>query len=389
MNFYVQANLVTSKLKEGYVICGILGIIAFTVVGTTALAPVRRASYRVFYVTHVALATALLPLLWFHVSHIRIYLFETAMVYALNVVLRSVSSKTVPASLRLLEGGKLVEVRIPVSSGPGRKALKDYQSGQHAYLSLHGHPASRTFRSNPFSFASIPAVDGELRFLARILDGNTATLAQSAKAGAKQDVTIEGPYGLATHAEKLLQYDRVLFVAGGIGGTFVTPLYRQLLSDLTPSAGSYRRQKVSFVWVTRTLEDVVWALPEEEREREGFVERLWVWVTGATGEDSQANGPAAIVGEGDQGIEMEERKGLLGNGEAHGHLAAGTSQLKTMAGRPNLSHVVEHTFCHGSHERCAVVVCGPQSLNGRLREEVARWVRMGREVWFWEESFAM
>lgn len=376
LNFYVQSNLLESKLKEGYVICGVLGIWAFTAVGTTALAPVRRWSYRVFYVTHVVLAAALLPLLWFHVSHIRIYLYESAAMYAANVILRSLSSKTVPASIRLQENGTVVDVRIPLNQNK-KDLLQRWQPGQHVYLSLPGHSASRMCRNNPFSLASIPAADNELRFLARIRDGNTARLASTATSTAsKQTLTVEGPYGLPTHSDKLLQYDRVLFVAGGIGGTFIAPLYRQLLADLSPSPGSWRRGKVRFVWVARGVEDVIWAMPAERREREGFAERMEVWVTGGRAR----GGGFAEEGE---GIEMEERKGLLGFAGEDG------VQMRLRSGRPDLGDVVEQTVSHGVGESVAIMVCGPQGLADRLREELGEQVWQGKEVWFWEEVFAM
>ena len=386
LNFYVQVGVLGSKVREAYVICGILGVLAFTAVGTTALKPVRRWSYRVFYVTHVVLASLLLPLLWFHVSHIRIYLYEAAVVYAANVVLRSLSSKTVPASIRLLESGKLVEITIPLASATHaeKKALLKYQPGQHAYISLPGHPASRTFRSNPFSLASLPTQDNQLRFIARVLDGNTAALASAAKTSTKQSLTLEGPYGLAIHAEKLLTYDRILFVAGGVGGTFIVPLYRQLLADLSPSAGSWRRQRVSLVWVVRALGEVGWAVPKEEKE--GFGERMGVWVTGAAG-------ASGFEGGGEwEGIELEETKGLLRSGdgeEANGHVGDGAAQSQVHSGRPDLRKIVDETFSHGSSERVAVIVCGPGSLAARLREEVGEKVRSGRDVWLWEESFAL
>ena len=91
LNFYVQSNILGNKLKEAYVLCGIAGTISFAAIGTTALSPVRRWSYRVFYAVHVILATALLPVLFFHVHHIRIYLYETAAIYALNSLTRWLS----------------------------------------------------------------------------------------------------------------------------------------------------------------------------------------------------------------------------------------------------------------------------------------------------------
>jgi hypothetical protein len=405
VNFYIMQKLLGTKLTQFYIWCGIFGVLAFTAVGTTALEPLRRRNYRVFFIVHAGLATAVLPVLFFHVTHIRIYLYETAVVYVLHAVLRVMSSSTLPATVKMVPGANLVEVDVPLTKGTGKSWLGRWQPGQHAYLSLAGHPFLRTFKSNPFTVASVPEADGKLRFVARILDGNTAKLAQSAKGGAQHKITIEGPYGVATHADTLLRFDRVLLVAGGVGGTFIVPLYRQLLADLSPSAGSYRRQKISFLWVARTLSDVQWAVPEDPKEKAGFIERLKVCITGINTEDlsTSPNGSSAlgaddddvdrpVGGETEDGIELEERKNLLSESTepiTDGNGAKSEGSLSTYAGRPNHGRVVEQAFTHGAAERVAVVVCGPASLSRALRKEVGLWVHKGREVWCWEEVFGM
>nr|POF15187.1 ferric/cupric reductase transmembrane component 2 [Quercus suber] len=385
LNFYVQKSLLAAKLQEFYVLCGLFAATAFTVVGTTALAPVRRWSYKVFYTAHVALAIALLPVLWFHVSHIRIYLYETAAVFALNAILRTLSSRVVAGTIRVIPDTNLVEIIVPENKTPGI-----WHAGQHAYLSLPGHPFLRTFRSNPFTVASLPSLDGQLRFVARILDGNTARLAQSVKGAGEQRVTVEGPYGVATHIDRLLQYDRVLLVAGGVGGTFIVPLYRQLLADLSPGSGTYRRSKVDFLWAVKRIGDVTWALSEDTKDRASFAERLTLYVTRSEAASTTdiAGHESFVVGEDDQGIELEERKNLLadaGNQAAGG----GDSGLVVHARRPDLAATVAQTFAHGRQERVAVVVCGPRGLSTRIRSEVGKHVRHGREVWFWDESFGL
>ncbi|KAK4508274.1 hypothetical protein PRZ48_002012 [Zasmidium cellare] len=387
LNFYILSGLLGAKLQEFYVLCGIFGIVAFTIIGTTALKPVRDWSYRVFYIVHVVLATALLPVLYFHVSHIRIYLYETILIYAANAALRFFATNTQTATITQAQGTNLLDITIPINKASNKSK---FQPGQHAYISLSGHPLLRTFRSNPFTAASIPSIDGQLRFVARILDGNTAKLAQSKSFSPK--LSIEGPYGLSSHADKLLQYDRVLFVAGGVGVTFIVPLYRQLLNDLSPGKGSYRRQKVNFLWVARSMADVEWALPAYEQEREGFAERLRVYITKNTdGIASSSSNGDFTIGEdeeqiGEEGIELEDQKKPLmesGPGEKS------DSGLAVSAGRPDLTRVVEQVFSQSSSERVAVLVCGPRGLSKVVRRDVGRWVKRGREVWFHNEEFAL
>lgn len=379
LNFFVVKNLLAAKLQAGYILAGVFSIVAFTAVGTTALAPVRRWSYRVFYFVHVALATLLLPLLFLHVAHIRIYIYETAVVYAANAVLRFWNTETCPGTIRLIPNTRLIEIVVR----PSRETLRKWLPGQHAYVSLAGHPFLRTFKSNPFTIASLPSIDGDIRIVAKVLDGNTAKLARSATNDRKshntsgpQNVSLEGPYGVPSHSDRLLQYDRILFVAGGVGATFVLPLYRQLLADLSPSSGSYRRQKVDCVWVARESAEVAWAMPEEMKEREAFRERLTVFLTGR-----------GAGREDDGGIELQERDTLLASGDGEdGEVSR--PELDAHVGRPDLRDIVDRTLARGMAEKVAVVACGPAGVTDSLRRAVGRHVEQGREVWFWAERFA-
>ncbi|KAI7308602.1 hypothetical protein KC315_g13286 [Hortaea werneckii] len=379
LNFFIVKNLLAAKLQAGYILAGVFSIIAFTAVGTTALAPVRRWSYRVFYFVHVALATLLLPVLFLHVAHIRVYIYETAIVYAANAVLRFWNTETCPGTIRLIPNTRLIEIIVR----PPQETLSKWCPGQHAYVSLTGHPILRTFKSNPFTIASLPSIDGHIRIVAKILDGNTDKLAQSATDDRKgatldsQPISLEGPYGVASHSDRLLQYDRILFVAGGVGATFILPLYRQLLADLSPSSGSYRRQKVDFVWVVRERAEVVWAMPDELREREAFRERLTVYLTGRD-----------AAREDDDGIELQERETLLASGDGGDSKGPGL-EFDAQIGRPDLRAIVDRIFAHGMAEKVAVVVCGPTGVNDSLRRAVGRHARQGRDVWYWAEQFAL
>ncbi|KAI5370211.1 Putative ferric reductase, NAD binding domain, ferric reductase transmembrane component-like protein [Septoria linicola] len=387
VNFYVLNGLLLAKVKELYIICGVLAIISFTAISTTAFRTLRNKSYKVFYVTHVSLATVLLPVLYLHVHHIRSFVWETVAIYTSNAILRYFATRTHTGVVKKVRDASLVEITIPVSQG----ALR-WQPGQFAYISLAGHPLLRTFRSNPFTVASVPAIDNQLKFVARILDGNTLALANSAKEN--QNISVEGPYGIASHADRLLGYDRIVFIAGGVGATFIVPLYRQLLSDLSPSKGSYRRQKVSFVWAARSFSEVTWPLLTNLKEKEGFIERLTVYVSRQVEGDATAQQESAFVLAdeeelpGDEGIELEEQKNLL-QGRGDDDRDTTTAEIQVRKGRPDLAQVVDQAFSKSSTERVAIVVCGPPHLSQSLRQKVGPWVKRGREVWFWDESFAL
>lgn len=353
-----------------------------------------------FYVVHVALATALIPVLFFHVHHIRIYLYETAAIYTLNTFVRWLSATKLRGSIQSIPNTSLVEIDVPVdSSSASKRFAQSIRPGQHAYVSLSGNPLLHTFRSNPFTVASVPNLDGHIKFVARALKGNTKKLLSNAEkdsANAKLDITVEGSYGINTHEDRLLKYDRVLFIAGGVGATFVVPLYRQLLADLSPGKGSYRRQKVSFVWIARTKSEVVWAVPADQREKEGFAERLKICLTGINVEgddtvmDYDDDVDTAAIGEDEDGIELEEQKQLLSNtAQSSSNGSADVNDFPTFTGRPDTGRLVQKAFSHGSKERVAIVVCGPKTLSHDLRREVAPWIKRGREVWFHDESFSL
>lgn len=397
LNFYVQNNLLGSKLKEAYVLCGVAGLISLMAIGTTALAPMRRWSYRAFYAVHVVLATALVPVLFFHVGHIRIYLYETAAIYVLNAAVRWIFASDHRGSIRSLPNTSLVEITIPIdSSSRSNRLTKSTRPGQHAYISLAGNPLLRTFRSNPFTVASIPSTDGHIKFVARVLDGNTMKLMSSAHRDATEvraDLTVEGVYGLSTHEDQLLQCDRVLFVAGGVGATFIVPLYRQLLADLSPGKGSYRRQKVSFVWVARSQSEVTWAIPKNQQEKEGFLERFKLYITKGDSSAADEGGRAVDIddeGADSNGIELEEHQQLLSDeATASNGAPVGRSEFLINVGRPNLQRLVDQTFAHGGNERVAIIVCGPKGLSRSLRTEITPWIKKGRDVWFHDESFSL
>lgn len=383
--FYVQNSILLSKVVQFYIICGILAVAAFTAINITSLAAFRNYSYSLFNTIHVISASAILPLLWFHVHHIRIYLYEALAIYLLSALTRFMSTTIYrDATIRLLPGTNLLDISVPRLQ-PTTMGYMNWHAGQHAYVSIPGLPYLRTLRSNPFTFATIPPKDYSLRFFARVLSGRTAHLA-SQVSGSTIPVSVEGPYGTPDHSEELLRCGRVLFVAGGVGATFVVPLYRQLLADLSPSPGSARREKVKFVWAVKNKAEVQWAV---EIGRTGFKDRLKLFVTGGGATvDAGSSGKSLVAaresGNEEEGIELEERKNLLEGEDAD---VKDLEDINVHSGRPDLRQEVEELFSHGD-ERVAVVVCGPKSLARSLRSLVAPWVKKGRDVMFVEETFA-
>jgi hypothetical protein len=428
-NFFVLSSLLATKLTQLYILAGYSAFISFAVLGTTALSWVQHQNYRLFYIIHVSVALAVLPALWIHVSHIRIYLYQALAIYLINQVLRALATQRASAKIMPVPGTEnLIEIAIHAA----RAHLTSWLPGNYGYISTNPGQVIRPWaRGNPFTLAQIPtalrgraatgnkahdAKSVELKFVARVMNGQTRTLS-TLRPDIEHTIRLEGPYGDRLYGDRLLQYDRVLFVAGGIGGTFCSPLYEQLLEDLSPSKGSRRRQQVTFLWVVRRAEDLSWALPKDKNKLEGFAERLIVHATHSSSESraimehtgmtmehqrrrSRTRTPTDHdIQDGDIEIELEERKNLLHADELgdvlHGKGASAQNQniaaLNLCAGRPDIGQVVDEVFIpghdHNRPHRVAVIVCGPKSLCRSLRREVGRHVRDGREVWFWNEKF--
>lgn len=57
--------------------------------------------------------------------------------------------------------------------------------------------------------------------------------------------------------------------------------------------------------------------------------------------------------------------------------------------RPDLKKLVDDLFKHGSEERVAIIVCGPNSMARELKEHLGVWVMKGRSIWFHNEGFSL
>jgi NAD(P)H-flavin reductase len=399
--FFVSAGVLSKRITDTDVILGLISIFCFDVVGTSALAVLRRRSYRVFYLIHVIMATALLPLLYFHVHHIRMFILQTLAVWALLIFARWWSTDTHLGSFSTLPGTDLVMLRLraATASGDNHKWLP----GQHVYLHA---PLPRSMgagvfnnlkqalRTNPFTIASIPSVDKTIILVARIHTGNTAALAAlassiSAHSGSTRltasdsesdseadqaalaPLRIEGPYGQSSYLTNFARCDSVLLLAGGVGATFALPLWRALQSRR-------RGPEVRLVWAVRTPADAAWAGPWL-KSRDGKPE---VYISGTPrASRGKGKGRAGDGEEGETSYELEEREGMLKE--------AGQKRLKGAAVRYErvdvamvINEVVEDT-----RGRVAIAVCGPDGMVKQARSAVGAWVKRGRDVVWHAESF--
>ena len=371
LNFYVQKGLLSKRIREWDVILGLIAISIASILFTTALARIRNYSYRLFFYMHVILSISLLPILYLHVSHLRLYILETAAVFALLIIQRNISQATAPATISLLAGTNLLSITIPLTK-PLRS--KSFTAGQHIYI---GFPSLlQKLRINPFTIANNPCKDSSttIQLFARSLNGTTNIFKTFSSKFQPTPLILEGPYGSAKYFPDFTQtYDRILLVAGGVGATFTLPLF----CHLRDVGGEYPEAKL--VWTVRDLEDATWGV-EMLQERYGDrLEGVELYVTGREGPAVRGVGWNGEMDD-EEGMELQERSEQSMGGE--------NARMGAKRGRPDLRAIVDGMFESGDvSDRVAVLVCGPRGMGASLRKEVGRWIAKGRDVFWHKEEF--
>ena len=366
---------------EPVVIIGILAMSMMTTIMSTSLEKVRRWSYRVFFLCHLVIGVSILPLLFFHAPHLRIYISEALAIFFIDLTCRKLDSSSGFATIAFVPNTTLVKVRIPLPTS----RIKRFKAvpGQHVYLQIPAESRTTTtsqlsiheFLFNPFTVASVSATDVTL--ILRTLHGPTTqaigTLAHLTKA--KPPINIEGPLGSSRHFPNLAAgYDRILLIAGGVGATFILPIYRSLKNQLSDEGKSLDR--VKFIWSMRDIAEASWAFEPEEGKPVTVEqdENMKIYVT-----EKKDDGPDAERGVIPAGsLEMDEL-----------HWKAEDVLVNGGFERPDLTNIIDEVFRKGNEERVAVLVCGPQGMARVVRKSVGGWVERegSREVWFHDESF--
>ena len=90
--FFVQMGMFWEVIRHANIVVAIISSGILFILGITATGFFRRRYYWWFYRLHVIGSALVLPLLFFHVKYIRIYIFESAVVLIINASLRLFSS---------------------------------------------------------------------------------------------------------------------------------------------------------------------------------------------------------------------------------------------------------------------------------------------------------
>lgn len=392
------------RIRDWDVILGLVAVVLYAGMGGMALGVVRRWNYRAFVLVHVVVALVVLPVMWGHVSHLRVYVVEAVGFWVVGTALRGLGTRTVEARVRR-RGEGMVEVVVDgrqLSGAGWGPWSRGWVPGQHVYLAVEGMGRLPTAMGrNPYSIASLQG-DGKLSCMVRVMGGNTKWLV--GKEDGKRLIRLEGPYGRTDHLERLLECDRVLLIAGGVGATFIMPLLRGLNTTRVDSVGG---PKVEAVWAVKHVDEVQWSLEGLAAEEQDALQKvLTVNLTreapdGNTGSNagkpngiSNGSGPSIEGDEADEeepardeGVEMQSL--LKGDAESNRLEHDLSSKLSVQEGRPDVRKLVDQVFSHSSIERIAVYICGPKSMGDRVRTEVGSYVARGRDVVFWNEEFGV
>jgi len=403
LNFFVHAGILKQRLLTPVVTFGVVAFFALTLLNTTSLPRVRQYSYRLFFITHLFVVLAMPPLLFFHALPARFFMAEAMVVFIADIASRKMDTVVSQATLESIPGTNLV--KITASIPPNKVNRFREHPGSHIYLNLPAsargaHPASAAhlvfeFLFNPFTVAAVDEHNGDLTLVARHRGGPMTTalgrLARGTSSGpdsSKFPLAIEGPYGAMAHALPLIggEFDRVLLVSGGIGATFIVPLYRSIIND-NPNA------KIEMVWAIQTAGDATWAVTGTDMQGMMNDENVNIFLTGQNYDPSGISAPrqtaagargrrADSVGEG-SGVDDGEMEMTAMYRDRRRNKYTAQHNRK----RPDLKKIVDDVFRHGDEERVAVVVCGPEEMATELRKHVGVWVMKGRAVWWHKEGF--
>lgn len=377
--FFFAKEIMLLKYSEPVVFAGLVASGGLHLLMLTAMPIVRRYSYRIFFITHLFASIVVPFVLFLHASSAQIYLIECLIFFFLDLAVRKVTAIPAPSKVESITGTNLFTITAPI---PARKMEKFTASpGSHIYLNIpRGSNPGPLFDMmyNPFTVAAVNEDANEITLVARKRDGPLTTHlasipAAQATQGAENTVKLdlEPPRGAAAKSFPDLlspQVQRILLVAGGVGSSFIVPIYKAIIQE-NPSAN------VQVIWAIRTAGEATWPVSVSKPGEKSLLDddRVQLYLTS----DMSAAGDPEGDGEGVELRSLPRRE----------NSRAGQASSRNNRRRPDLQKIVDDTFKHGQAEKVAVLVCGPSEMAREVRDRVTPWVMKGRDVWWHDESF--
>ncbi|KAH0846335.1 hypothetical protein AYO21_07429 [Fonsecaea monophora] len=398
LRFFVAMGFLPKRIKDPDVRLGVLAFWMFNFLGLLSVPVVRRNMYHVlFYRSHVVLSALVIPVLWAHVPYTRFYVAQVAAIWILSGWLRRVNGATNVREVRCedIAGTQLVRVTLLVDKA---SALARAVPGQHVYVrQRRGMIGPKT----PFTIANVQSSargEKEAQLVEVIVvfrnmggPGTSFLASLSKREAATNEVQIEGPYGEASVympeiLDSGLDNDSVLLVAGGIGATYILPIYTALLQSrrrrrrrADGTRGGEAEERIKMVWLVKSLADAQWGIELLVRcLAEEISLDVDVYITTVS---SSSLSPEGLDLSSASSLASLKKRGL---------------KIHQLGHRPALDPVVDDIFSSSNIDRdpptrvhgVTVFVCGPRRLSGDLRALLGRRVvSEERRVRWFEEVF--
>lgn len=308
---------------------------------------------------------------------------EALAVAIIDLGIRRYTRVTSFCAVEAVIGTDLVKIKVKGSE----KMMKSIASrpGSHIYLSIP--PTSRSKKtsillsnlgseliSNPFTVASVDEEAEEFMLIVRQMRGPTTKALSSLTNPLSIDTNValsfDGPYGGYTSFPSFSgsKFDRVLLFAGGVGATFILPLFKHIRTE-NPSL------RVQTIWATRDINEAAWCTTQAESgilKESGL--RLFCTRSGFESTDNSAYECSSISDVEMSSLDKESK-------------VNDSSVPAESFQRPNIRQIVNAFFQQSHGGRVGVAVCGPDEMAVDVRRAVTHWVERDRDVWFHSESF--
>ncbi|CZR52291.1 related to ferric-chelate reductase [Phialocephala subalpina] len=370
------------EMLEKDQIMGIIGGISLLLLLLTTL--LRKWHYELFHIVHSLLAVLILIMAGLHrpnlVQKSSYAIIFCGAIWGLDRLIRTVKLSIYGVGNKatltpLPHGGTKIVLK---------KAPKGAKAGKHIWLHL---PCIRKIELHPFTIVSTDP----LELVVAAQDGFTRDLHDHAvkNPGVEISASVDGPYGSVLDFYGL---DKVVFIAGGSGGSYTAGVAVDLLRVLGDDEGTV----VEFVWVVRHTEMLAWFSPHLAELSSSPRVNMRIHVThhsyspsspSISGPDEISSTPPEYMQDPEKDLPSPSSPQSMHDPEKI--LPSLTRELHTLDGRPNIPALVRNTVVDAEKgDRLAVVACGPGGMMLDVRKAVADNLRAeGPSLELWSEHF--
>uniref|UniRef100_A0A060SVU5 ARAD1A00286p n=1 Tax=Blastobotrys adeninivorans TaxID=409370 RepID=A0A060SVU5_BLAAD len=353
---------------------GILGVLAAGFILGQSVHFLRALRYELFLIVHILLAIVFTIAAWHHVPHgnqiefiyaaVAVWCFDR-LLRLLRIVWGGLNTK---ATVKLFPDD-IIQIDINYS-----KWWKPYPG---AYVFLHFLRWNRFWQNHPFTITEPPQnVDGKIRIMARTKAGITNRtknyLLKKPDHTCEMRVLVEGPYGPKHHLQR---YNRIMFIAGGIG---IPGVYGY--ADALRKQGD-SKHRITLLWVIRDERPLQWF--GEQLNYLASDERFDVRVHISQGmgnltESSETDSVEMVDGE----VEKKESMSPTLSGPQL------DPRVKIAYGIPNVYNEVRSVI-QEEDGMSAYMVCGPGGMNDMVRKSVRDHIMEAKNrIDYFEEAFS-